>query len=496
MSVFGEIMRGVMATRCRRIDRAVANAVEEQYATLDALLRRSRHTMFGRRWGLATVRGAEQFASRVPRFDYGSYEEYIDLMRRGERNVCAPGRVGMFAVSSGSTSSRSKYIPVTQDSMRRNHLRGMADVVAMYLRANPLSRIFDGRTLTMGGSVRVEQGALVGDLSALTIKAAGHWADALRAPSMSVALMSDFDAKCRAICEECARERVIAMAGVPSWTMAMLRRVLEYTGKSTISQVWHDMELFIHGGVSFKPYRESFRQVLGREINYMESYNASEGFVAIADRCGSDEMLLMPHYGCYYEFACGGDVVPLEGVQRGVDYALLLSSENGLWRYELGDVVRFSEVDPYRLRIVGRTRQYINAFGEELMLGNAEEALMRGSMVTGAVVEEFTISPVFEHATGGGYHRWVLEFACTPESVEAFVREVDNALRELNSDYDAKRRSVMRCLEVEVVSRGTFHRWQSLRDRRKVPRLMSDGAISDDILSCDNERSRNREKKH
>ena len=483
MSVFAKFMRKAMLARCRRIDHAVTHAVREQYAALANLLEQGRDTAFGRRYGLRGVYSAEQFIQRVPRFDYDSFNEFIERMRAGESNVTCPGRVDMFAVSSGSTSSRSKYIPVTRRSMHRNHLRGMADVVSMYLREHPWSRLFEGRTLTMGGSCRVERGALVGDLSALTMSSVGRWAGAVRAPSIGVALMDDFDAKCEAICRECVGQDIVAIAGVPSWTMAMLRRVLNYTGQSTITQVWQDMELFMHGGVSFRPYREAFAQVMGRDINYLESYNASEGFVAIAERCGCDEMLLMPHYGCYYEFSRGNDVVPLEGVHADVDYSLMVTSENGLWRYELGDVVRFTSLNPYRLRIVGRTKQYINAFGEELMEGNAEEALLRSCKVWASVVEEYTISAVFTPSTGGGYHRWIVEFVYPPQDVQGFARELDVALRDVNSDYDAKRRSIMSQLEIVVVPYGTFHRWQCKNQKRKVPRMANDRLLGDEILN-------------
>ena len=486
MSVFGKFMRGVMLARCSRIERAVDSAVEVQYSTLESLLERGRNTAFGRRYGLDSVHNAEQFALRVEVFDYDSFEPFVERMRRGESNVTCEGRVTMFARSSG-TSARSKYIPVTQRALRMNHLRGMADVVSLYLAGNPASHLFDGRTLTLGGSCRVENGTLVGDLSALLISSVGRWGEIMRAPSRSVALMADFDAKCDAVCRECAKERIVALAGVPSWNMALLRRVLEYTGRRSVKEVWPDLELFMHGGVSFAPYRNAFADVMGGKINYMESYNASEGFVAIAEQCGSDEVLLMPDYGCYYEFAHERDIVPLEGVKIGVEYALLMTSENGLWRYALGDVVVFTSLNPYRIRIVGRTKEYINAFGEEVMIGNVEEALLQACFTTGAVVEEYTISPVFV-ATRGGYHRWVVEFVYEPDDIKVFAEEVDKALRELNSDYDAKRSSVMQPLAVVRVPYGTFHCWQSRTDRRKVPRLCKDSSISDEVLTYARER--------
>lgn len=479
-------MRGLMLARMRRIERAVNNAAQVQYSTLEMLLERGRNTDFGRRYGLRSLHSAEQFARRVERFDYDSFEGYVERMRRGERDVSCEGRVRMFARSSG-TSARSKYIPVTESALQMNHLRGMADVVALYLACNPSSHLFDGRTLTLGGSCCKEQGALVGDLSALLITRAGRWGEVVRAPSREVALMEDFDDKCEAICRECVGEHITALAGVPSWNMALLRKLLEHTGRRSVLDVWPDLELFMHGGVSFRPYREAFADVMGGEIYYLESYNASEGFVAVAEQCGCEDMLLMPDYGCYYEFARGDEVIPLEGVRCGVEYAVLMTSVNGLWRYELGDVVRFTSLNPYKIRIVGRTKQYINAFGEELMIGNAEEALLSACFITGAVVEEYTVAPSFL-PDAGGYHRWVVEFVYEPDNIESFAEELDTALRELNSDYDAKRRSVMRRVVVRSVPHGTFHRWQALTGRRKVPHLRGDSMLSDEVLSCARER--------
>lgn len=474
-------MREIMLARYRRIERVATRAVELQYATLRGIIERGAYTAFGREYGLRSVRSAEDFARRVPRFDYSSFARYIERMRRGESNVTCEGVVGMFARSSG-TSERSKYIPVTKRYLRGNHLRGVADAVAIYLAEHPASQLFDGHTLTLSGGCHREGRALVGDLSALMVESVGGWVDMVRAPSRTTARIEDFERKCATIAREWAGRRIVALAGVPSWNMALLRRVLEYSARRSIREVWPELELYMHGGVSFRPYRDAFEDIMGERIEYMESYNASEGFIAIAERCGSDEMLLMPDYGCYYEFARGDNVVPLEGVRPGAEYAVLMSGENGLWRYELGDVVRFTSVDPYRIRIVGRTKQYINAFGEELMIGNAEQALLRASLLTGAVVEEYTVSPVFLPSSRG-YHRWVVEFVHEPDDEERFARELDDTLRELNSDYDAKRSSVMYRAAVVKVPRGTFHRWQAKEHRRKVPRLKSDSNVSDEIIS-------------
>lgn len=488
MSVFSKVLREYFLSRCRRIERATHRAVEIQYRTLETLCRQGAKTLFGRMYDLSHLRTPEQFATCVDRFDYSSFESFITRMRRAERNVCVPGVVRMFARSSGSSTSRSKYLPVTDRYMRENHLRGMADVVSLYLLSHPSSKLLEGKTLTLGGSCCREDGALVGDLSALALHAAGRMASVVRAPKMRVALMENFAAKCDAIAQQCATEHITAFAGVPSWNMAMLRRVLEYTGKSTVRELWPDIELFVHGGVKFAPYREAFEQIIGGSIAYRESYNASEGFIAIAERNDSDEMLLMPDYGCYYEFAIGDYVVPLEGVEAGKEYSVMMTTASGLWRYDLGDVVRFTSINPYRLRIVGRTRQCINAFGEELMLSNVEQALSRASFVTGAVVAEYTVAPIFMPSAGRGFHRWVVEFAQLPTSMERFQVELDTALRDVNSDYDAKRRSVMLAAEIIVVPQGTFLRWQVKYARRKIPHLRADDSVSRQVVQCSEER--------
>lgn len=484
MSVFSRVLREYFLSRCRRIERATHNAVEIQYNTLKNLCHRGCDTIFGRMYNVGQIRSAEQFAQCVDRFDYSSFEDFILRMRRGERYVTSPNCVRMFARSSGSSSSRSKYLPVTDEYMRQNHLRGMADVVSLYLLSNPESRIFEGKTLTLGGSCCYEQGALVGDISALALHSAGRLTSIVRAPRMKVALMENFAAKCEMIAQQCSRERITAFAGVPSWNLAMLRRVLEYTSKHTIKELWPDMELYMHGGIKFTPYAEAYANIMGGEISYFESYNASEGFVAIAERNASTDMLLMPDYGCYYEFAAGDAVVPLEGVRVDQEYSIMMTTLSGLWRYELGDVVRFTSVNPYRLRIVGRTKQFINAFGEELMLANVEQALYRASFMTGAVVSEYTISPIFMPAIGRGFHRWVVEFAHYPRSIERFQLEIDAALRDVNSDYDAKRRSIMLAAEILVVPRGTFERWLVKYGRRKIPRMRADDRVSRQIVQC------------
>lgn len=446
------------------------------------LLRRGSITEFGERYNLRHIRSVEQFQTLVATSDYENFKPYIEQMRQGVWNVTWPGRVSLFARSSGTTSDRSKYIPVTRESLWCNHTLGMRDVATVYAANYPRSRVLEGKTLTLGGSCVAEGRNLVGDLSALLIHETTFWSGWFRAPRIETAILADFDAKCEAICRQCTGEHITAFAGVPSWNLALMRRVLEYTGRQNLLEVWPDLELFAHGGVEFSPYRRSFEELIPSQgMHYMETYNASEGFFALADDPSRDDMLLMLDYGTFYEFRCGEEIVPLEGVECGKVYALLISSNNGLWRYEIGDTVEFTSTNPYRIRFAGRTRQYINVFGEELIVDNAERALAEACRQTGAVVSEYTVSPCYMSLRERGAHEWIVEFDREPDSREHFAGVLDEALRAVNSDYDAKRRTTLERQHLLVMPRGRFLAWMRARGKNKVPRLMNDRRVADDV---------------
>lgn len=446
------------------------------------LLRRGSITEFGERYNLRHIRSVEQFQTLVATSDYENFKPYIEQMRQGVWNVTWPGRVSLFARSSGTTSDRSKYIPVTRESLWCNHTLGMRDVATVYAANYPRSRVLEGKTLTLGGSCVAEGRNLVGDLSALLIHETTFWSGWFRAPSIETAILADFDAKCEAICRQCTGEHITAFAGVPSWNLALMRRVLEYTGRQNLLEVWPDLELFAHGGVEFTPYRRSFEELIpSKGMHYMETYNASEGFFALADDPSRDDMLLMLDYGTFYEFRCREEIVPLEGVECGKVYALLISSNNGLWRYEIGDTVEFTSTNPYRIRFAGRTRQYINVFGEELIVDNAERALAEACRQTGAVVSEYTVSPCYMSLRERGAHEWIVEFDREPDSREHFAGVLDEALRAVNSDYDAKRRTTLERQHLLVMPRGGFLAWMRVRGKNKVPRLMNDRRVADDV---------------
>ena len=457
-----------------------------QRVQLDSLVKMLVRTPFGAACGISEGCGYERFADAVPVRQYDELRPFVDRIRSGEGNILWPKPTRWYAKSSGTTAQRSKYIPITDSSLRNCHYRGAKDVMALYLRNNPRSRIFSGKTMTLGGSSRLESddGVPTGDLSAILISNTPFYASFSRTPSSSVALIPDFETKVEAICRRCSRQRVTAMAGVPSWNLVLLNKVLEYCGKRNISEVWPHMELFIHGGVSFQPYREVFRRIIPSDnMHYMETYNASEGFFAIQDDPCDDSMLLMLDYEIFYEFlpvAALDDpskAVPLTGVEKGVNYAMIISTSGGLWRYMIGDTVTFTSLSPYRIKITGRTKQYINAFGEELMVDNAERAIVEAARASGAEVADYTVAPIFMEADTKGAHEWLVEFDKEPDDMALFGRELDKALRALNSDYDAKRNgdTTLYPPRIEPLPSGTFYRWMASRGKlggqNKIPRL-------------------------
>lgn len=484
MSFKSTILRTFFSLRSRSVERFRRRPAETQRKELERLLRECARTEFGRRYGFGEIRTPEAFAQRVERFDYTSFKPYVERMMAGEADVAAPGRVRWFARSSGTTSERSKYLPVTDVSLWRCHTRGLRDVATLYVRQYPSTRVFEGKTLTLGGTCSKSGGIVVGDLSALLVERTPFWSGWFRTPRRETALLADFDEKVERICRECASERVTAFAGVPSWNLALLRRMVEYTGRRNLCEVWPHLELFAHGGVGFEPYRAAFRELIpSAGMHYMETYNASEGFFAIADDASRDDMLLMLDYGTYYEFRDGDEVVPLEGVQAGRRYAMLISSCNGLWRYELGDVVEFTSTDPYRIRVArayAPVHQRFRRGGGHGKCRTGGDGRRRSHGCRGVGV--YGRSPLHDAARRGA-HEWIVEFGRAPESFDAFVQKLDGELMRLNSDYEAKRRSTMAPPEMHVVPAGTFARWMLRRGKNKVPRLANDRRVLEDVLA-------------
>ncbi len=444
----------------------------------------------------------ERFQQQVPIVDYDTLLPHIERVQGGERDVLWGGSPTKWAAkSSGTTNSVSKYIPITHRYLQKCHLQGGRDTTAIFARNFPNSKAFTGKTMTLGGSSRVERegGLKTGDLSAILIENVPWPVSMLRVPATKVALIADFEEKVEAICRTTVGKNVTSFAGVPSWNLVLMQKVLEYTGRSSIEEVWPDMSLFIHGGISFEPYRAQYHKIFrGDDMQYMETYNASEGFFAIQEDPNEKGMLLMLDYDVFYEFLplCSlhdhSTAVPLEGVQLGVNYAMIISNSAGLYRYMIGDTVEFTSVSPYRIRITGRTKSYINVFGEEVIVDNAEKALRMACERTGAEVEEYTAAPIFMEGKQKGAHEWVIECRKEPSDRELFSETLDNSLQQINSDYGAKRHknTTLRFPRIHFVARGTFTNWMKRRGKQggqnKVPRLSNTREHVESILS-DNE---------
>ncbi|MFI3263929.1 MAG: GH3 auxin-responsive promoter family protein [Rikenellaceae bacterium] len=469
--------------RSGAIERMRCNPLEVQREVFRELMINGSHTSFGEEHSISDDITYEQFVSKVPVADYEAFKPYIERMLDGEKDVSALGRITMFARSSGTTSARSKYIPISSKAFYNSHMRGMSDVGTIYNTIFPSSGVLSGKVLTLGGSAQFENNYLVGDLSGIIVWRFAIGSGWFRMPKMETALLTNFDEKCERICRECVDENITSFAGVPSWNLALMGRVLEYTGKSNIREVWPNMELFIHGGIEMTPYRQAYNNIDGGGINYMETYNASEGFFAIADDLSRDDMLLMLDYDTFYEFRAGDQIVPLEGVCVGVVYALIITSSNGLWRYEIGDTIEFTSLDPYRIRFAGRTRQYINAFGEEVIVENSDKAVVAACEATGAVLGDYMVAPQFMDVGKKGCHEWLVEFIRPPHNIEAFIEILDGELRSINSDYDAKRLSTLSLPSLTVLGSGTFLRWMRCNNKNKLPRLSNDRKMIEQVIN-------------
>ena len=474
--------------RQRQLERHQNEAETLQREVLEHLLRRATDTEYGRNHLFNNTRGYDDFARNVPVNTYEELKEQIDRMRHGEQNVLWPGRVKWYAKSSGTTNDKSKFIPVTAEGLQHVHYAGGRDSIALYLMNRPDSRLFDGKGLILGGSHQPNYdvpNSLVGDLSAILIENINPIVNLARVPKKQTALLSDFEVKRDRIAHETLTKNVTNISGVPSWMMSVLVRVLELSGKQTIDQVWPNLEVFFHGGIAFTPYRHQYEQLIRSErMQYMETYNASEGFFGIQSDPNDSAMLLMLDYGCFYEFMpmedLGTDhpnIVPIWGVDTGKNYAMLISTSCGLWRYKIGDTIRFTSTNPYKFVITGRTKSFINAFGEELIVDNAEQGLSYACQQTGAEVLEYTAAPVFMDANAKCRHQWLIEFSKPPQDLQQFAQLLDEKLQEVNSDYEAKRfkNITLQPLELIQARQGLFADWMKLRGKlggqNKVPRL-------------------------
>ena len=493
------IIRPLLALRLRQLELYTSQAQELQTKVLKKLMAKGAQTEWGQAHQYSGRESYEAFARQTPVSTYEELKGYIDRMRQGERNVLWPGQVRWYAKSSGTTNDKSKFIPVSREALHDTHYAGGTDAVVWYLRNNPQSRIFDGKALILGGSHAPNynlKNSLVGDLSAILIENINPLVNLVRVPRKATALLSDFEVKRDRIAKESLKQNVTNLSGVPSWMLSVLTRVMEISGARHLEEVWPNLEVFFHGGVAFTPYREQYQQLIkSPRMHYMETYNASEGFFGLQDDPGNPAMSLMIDYGVFYEFIPMDElesehpsVVPLWGVETGRNYAMVISTTSGLWRYMIGDTIRFTQKDPYKFIITGRTKFFINAFGEELIVDNAEKGLAEACRQTGAQVLEYTAAPVFMDEHGKCRHQWIIEFSQMPEDLNAFARILDEALQRINSDYEAKRFKdiTLQPLEIIVARRGLFNDWLKgkgkLGGQHKVPRLSNKRDFIEEIL--------------
>ncbi|ERK39175.1 GH3 auxin-responsive promoter [Segatella baroniae F0067] len=492
--------------RQKALEHYQGEAVDMQRDVLRRLMERGGASEYGRNHLLGNTLSYEDFARNVPVNTYEELKQDIDRMRHGEADVLWPGTVRWFAKSSGTTNDKSKFIPVSHEGLHHIHYAGGFDVVAAYLRNHPDSRLFDGKGLILGGSHSPNyniSNSLVGDLSAILIENINPLVNLVRVPTKRTALLSDFEVKRDRIAEECLNKNVTNVSGVPSWMLSVLVRVLELSGKQHLEEVWPNLEVFFHGGIAFTPYRPQYEKIItSPSMRYMETYNASEGFFGIQDDPSDASMLLMTDYDVFYEFIPMDEferekptVVPLEGVEVGRNYAMVITTSCGLWRYLIGDTVRFTSKDPYKFIITGRTKYFINAFGEELIMENAEQGLAYACRETGAEVSEYTAAPVFMDSHAKCRHQWLIEFSKAPDDLKRFGNLLDRKLQEVNSDYEAKRFHdiTLQPLEIVKAREGLFNDWLKLNGKlggqHKVPRLSNSRKNMEELLQL-NEQER------
>lgn len=499
MAIINSFFSWIMKKRIHQIELFTKYPIDVQEELLRKLLSTARNTEIGKFFDYGSMKNVEDFRSRVPVQNYETHKPYIKRLMLGEQNLLWPSDVKWFAKSSGTTSDKSKFIPVTAESMEECHFKGGKDLLSIYFNNHPESELFSGRFLTLGGSHQINSfsnESFYGDLSAIIMQNLPFWMELFRTPDLSVALMDEWEDKIRKIADITIREDVTSISGVPSWMLVLMKYILEFTGKENLLQIWPNLELFVHGAVSFKPYEKQFKNLIPKNsMNYVETYNASEGFFGIQDRPNADDMLLMLDYGIYYEFIedhhLGFDVnkaISLSGVELDKNYAMLITTNGGLWRYQIGDTVTFTSLTPHRIKITGRTAHFINAFGEELIVDNAEKAIASACLRTDAILRDYTAAPIYFSDADNGGHEWLIEFENQPSSLDEFTYYLDQKLKELNSDYEAKRYhdKVLSLPVVRNMPEGTFYNWLKSKDKlggqHKVPRLSNNRKIVEELI--------------
>ncbi len=487
MPIINSIASWLMKKRMHQIELFVKYPHDVQEEWMLRLIQDAKDTEFGKRHHFSSIKDYSQFKRNIPLQDYESLKPAIDLTRRGAQNLLWPGEIKWFAKSSGTTD-KSKYIPVSNESLDGCHYNAGRDMVTLHCINNPETLLFTGKNLALGGSYKTDvfgnYNSFHGDVSAIIIQNLPMWAEFFRAPDVNIALMDEWESKIEKMAESMMNENVTSLAGVPSWMLVLLKKVLHFKKVKTIREVWPNLEVYFHGGVNFAPYKEQFKQIFDNDkINYIQMYSASEGFFGIQDVKGNDDMLLMLDYGIFYEFIPIEDVglenprvYNLSEVKTDVNYAIVITTNAGLWRYQLGDTIQFTDLNPYRIIVSGRTKHFINAFGEEVMVHNTDQALLKACQKTSAMVSDYTVAPVYMNESSGS-HEWLIEFEKEPDDLNSFITELDASLKQLNSDYEAKRYNdyVLKSPLVKLLPKGSFYNWMKSQNRLggqfKVPRL-------------------------
>ena len=497
--IFNRSIEKLFTLRYKKYEYFSKYPVEQQEDVLKDLIRSARKTEWGIMYGYSQLSNSDEFARKVPLTDYEILKSWIERMIAGEKNILWPGSVKWFAKSSGTTNDKSKFIPVSNESLSKCHYKASLDVFAHYIKSNPDSNVLKGKNLTIGGSHKVSHlshKTRTGDLSAVMLHNLPFLSRFKNTPPSEIALIPDFEEKIEKIVQTTINENITSFSGVPSWFLVLIKRVLDVSGKNNLLEVWPNLEVFAHGGINFEPYREQYEKLIpSSKMRYMNTYNASEGFFGLQNEPNKDDMILMLDNGIYYEFIAMDDffnedrkAITLRDVKTGVNYALVISTNAGLWRYIIGDTIKFTSTYPFKFKITGRTKHFINAFGEELIIDNAVNGLQEACSKTGAIVSEFTAGPVFMDAEHKGRHQWIIEFEKEPDEIETFAEILDKALQSLNSDYEAKRYKNLTLNRLQIVNapKGTFYSWMKQRGKvggqNKIPRLANDREYLDSLL--------------
>jgi hypothetical protein len=472
--------------------------ISAQRNVLQHLVTQAQYTEFGRKYKFSRLFTVKDFKERIPIHEYDDLKQYINRMMAGEQNILWNTPINWFAKSSGTTSDKSKFIPISDESLKDIHFKGSKDVLTNYYKNFPDSDLLTGKSLVVGGSHQVyslDEDIQYGDLSAVLMQNTPFWGHWIRTPELSIALLDEWESKIEKLAQNTIHENVTSLAGVPTWTIILIKRILEISGKKTLKEVWPNLELYMHGGVSFTPYREQVNKLIGAPINYLEMYNASEGFFAAQNMPDDEGLLLYTDHGIFYEFLPveeygkpNAKTIGLKEVALHKNYALVISTNGGLWRYLLGDTIQFTSLHPFKIKVTGRLKHYMNAFGEEVIVDNADKAIAIASSKTNSVVKDYTAAPVFFSENNNGAHEWLIEFETPPQDLNAFTIELDEALKSVNSDYEAKRYKniALRLPIVHLLEKDTFNKWLKskgkLGGQHKVPRLSNERKMIEEIL--------------